>query len=168
VERNTSPKCSLIRASHMIIFVVRYVVCMPLQIIKKKATAKRNMIWPQHVDKGKLNNCILRASVDTVTILLDTIAGHNNVLDPLYFGHLSCLLLQEICLRNMRNWAPLRSFFLNKTAMKVYGPSLTHKDDHFEENCIKLWRKRLKFWNPTDSSRCNQFTEKTASKLNEK
>jgi hypothetical protein len=39
------------------------------------------MIWPLHVNKGKLNKCISKASVDTVFCLTQYIAGHNNVLD---------------------------------------------------------------------------------------
>ena len=61
MERNTSPKCSLIRASHMIIFVVRYVVCMPLQIIKKKGYCKKKHDMTTTCRQGKVEQLHIKS-----------------------------------------------------------------------------------------------------------
>ena len=47
------------------------------------------MIRPQRVDNGKLNTCILKASVDTVNCWTQYCVRHSTRLGPLSLRHLS-------------------------------------------------------------------------------
>ena len=119
------------------------------------------MIQPQHVDKGKLKKSILKANVDTVFCLMQLIAEHNNGLDTeISWTH--CILN---ILQNLGIWANLRPIF-----EVFYGPSMTHKEDHFAKKCINIGCKirKFKFGNQYtyyQSSRPNQFKEKNCIKI---
>ena len=60
-------------------FLVRLVqigAVVPILRLKcNKGLCRTSMIWPQHVDKGKLNKCILKESVDTVFCLTQLYDG---------------------------------------------------------------------------------------------
>jgi hypothetical protein len=60
-----------------------------------KGFADRSTIRLQHVDKGKLNKCILNTSLDTVLCWIQYIARHNNVVH-IVIGWIHCIL--DICL----------------------------------------------------------------------
>jgi hypothetical protein len=77
------------------------------------------------LDKGKLNKCMSKTSVDTVSGWTQWYAGNSNLLDQLYFGHLSCFTISSIKYAKVWNkkakfilWS-IKMIILEKTALKL-------------------------------------------------
>jgi hypothetical protein len=68
-------------ANNIIYYIKIAYLCLKCNFFSLMIHAERSMIQPKHVDKGKLNKCILKASVDTIFCWTQSIAGHNSVLD---------------------------------------------------------------------------------------
>ena len=80
------------------------------------------------------NKCELSPLLGTVNFCTLQRIGHSFMLEPQYFGHLSCFTISSLKYAKFWNFDP----FLNKIATFFYGPSITNKDDHFTKNHIKI------------------------------
>ena len=98
-----------------------------------KGFADRSTIRLQHVDKGKLNKCILNTSLDTVLCWIQYIARHNNVVH-IVIGWIHCILdIYLVLLFQVLN--------MPFEYVKFH--------DHFAKNVLKLDKKirKFKYWN---------------------
>ena len=65
--------------------------------LKKKDINNKGLRRVNHDDKGKLNKCILKTTVDTEFCLTQSCVGNNNLLHQLYFEHLSnCFTISSV------------------------------------------------------------------------